>query len=898
MTKHVGEPMKHTIRRRLSILTLAAFVLNLAPAARTAHADPDPPPPIRGFADLHAHMFANLGFGGLAVWGKPFEPGNDMARALPWSDFAPYVEVGPVVDPNGQPAPTITLNGLPPWLHVPATCPPGTGGFLQPPCHGVSVHGLLGLGDFLNFALGGALGHNVGGYPQFDGWPRWNNFTGQQMYYEWLKRAHDGGLQLMVMMAVNNEALCQHITRRAEFGCEDMPAIERQLQAARDLEAFVDGLHGGAGAGWFRIARSAAEARQAIAAGKLAVVLGIETPSLFGCKVQADCTPEFVLAELQRFYDLGVRHVFPVHNADSGFAGTAFFNDVLALAQREINGVWWDVGSCTAASGVDYHLGLLDLINDLGEFPLLGPIFAPGFTDLPPRPPAGSNCNHRGLTPLGTALVNGMMDRGMLIDVDHMSQVAFDDTLDIADQRHYAGIISSHTGFVEMGKPGHGKRHEANKTAEQLDRIRAAGGMVSTILNQGKRDEIHQYLRPDGTAPVPFDCGKSSQAWAQAYLYAVEKMGGAPVAIGSDFNGFSGMPAPRFGSDACGGDHEFIYDPAAPLVAYPFAPHGAAGSLGRMQVANRTFDYNFDGLANVGMYPDFIEDLKKNGLTDADLAPLFGSAEAYIRIWASAGDETPPVIACATADGAWHGDNVAIECTAADAAAGLENPAEATFTLSTSVAAGEETADALTGTRTICDRRGNCATAAALGGNRVDRKAPTASIAAPAASVYPRSGTLTLSYSASDTGSGVANVAPTMDGQPTLAGHGLENGQSIALTELAPGEHTFVVEVADAAGNVATASVPFRVVATTASTQETVWRMFLAGDINNAGVTVLLLLKLQLAELARAHGACNTAAFFFQAFAHTVTVKTPQHITPAAAAILLADAAYLSAHCP
>src|SRR5688500_5575173 len=268
-------------RRRLSLLTLAAFVAHLATAARPAHAEPAPPPPIWGFADLHAHMFANLGFGGLAVWGKPFVPDDDIAKALPWSDFAPYEDVGTVIDPSGQPVPEIANIGFIPWPNVPATCPPGTG-TLENPCLGVSIHGVGGLADILNLAFSGNVGHNVGGYPQFDGWPRWNNYTGQQMYYQWLKRAHDGGLRLMVMMAVNNEVLCKAINRKQDFGCEDMPAIERQLQGALDLEAFVAAHHGG----WFRIVRSPAEARAAIAAGKLAVILGIETPSLFGCKTQ------------------------------------------------------------------------------------------------------------------------------------------------------------------------------------------------------------------------------------------------------------------------------------------------------------------------------------------------------------------------------------------------------------------------------------------------------------------------------------------------------------------------------------------------------------------------------------------------------------------------------------
>jgi len=47
----------------------------------------------------------------------------------------------------------------------------------------------------------------------------------------------------------------------------------------------------------------------------------------------------------------------------------------------------------------------------------------------------------------------------------------------------------------------------------------------------------------------------------------------------------------------------------------------------------RDFDVNVDGIAHYGMLPDFLQDLKNNGLSAEQLAPLFESAEAYIRMW-------------------------------------------------------------------------------------------------------------------------------------------------------------------------------------------------------------------------------------------------------------------------
>jgi hypothetical protein len=47
----------------------------------------------------------------------------------------------------------------------------------------------------------------------------------------------------------------------------------------------------------------------------------------------------------------------------------------------------------------------------------------------------------------------------------------------------------------------------------------------------------------------------------------------------------------------------------------------------------RTFDINTDGMAHVGMLPDFLEELKQQGVRPRDLEPLYNSAEGYITLW-------------------------------------------------------------------------------------------------------------------------------------------------------------------------------------------------------------------------------------------------------------------------
>ena len=50
----------------------------------------------------------------------------------------------------------------------------------------------------------------------------------------------------------------------------------------------------------------------------------------------------------------------------------------------------------------------------------------------------------------------------------------------------------------------------------------------------------------------------------------------------------------------------------------------------------RDFDFNIDGLAHYGMFPDMIQDMKNIGLSPMQLRPLFLGAEQYIKMWEQA----------------------------------------------------------------------------------------------------------------------------------------------------------------------------------------------------------------------------------------------------------------------
>ena len=183
----------------------------------------------------------------------------------------------------------------------------------------------------------------------------------------------------------------------------------------------------------------------------------------------------------------------------------------------------------------------------------------------------------------------------------------------------------------------------------------------------------------------------------------------------------------------------------------------------------------------------------------------------------------------------------------------------------------------------------------------LDSTPPVTTIVQPAATTYAHSATLTLNYSVSDgTGSGVASSVTTMDGATTLPGPiNLQSGQSIKLlTELTLGPHTFSVKATDNLGNSGSASITFTIVVTPDSIKDDVQQFLQSGAISNHGNANSLVAKLDSAANARARGQCSTAANIYGAFISELHAQSGKHVDAAAAAIMIADAQYLIAHCP
>ncbi len=534
---------------------------------------------ITGYADLHCHPMSHLGFGGqrgaLAFfWGTPTDP---IDQALPCCKGAHA--------PGGR-------GGVVPSLTEPETS-------------------------------------NYDGYPTFDSWPRHTTVIHQQMYMDSIKNAFTCGLKLIVASAVNSELLADLYDNGNPIDTSDETSIASQLAGMKAFAAQCSD--------WMQIVTSPEEARAAIDAGKLAVVLAIEVDSIAGGRLRrGDSLPTAdVDAIVQKWWDQGVRLINPVHLVDNALGGTAIYDDRFNLSNHYLfrkyasdlpDPWWWDAMEASGdTSDVRFLLGS-NRDNDL-----LINFYAQGYPTYMADLGLVGHVNSQGLTTPGAVFVTSMMSRGMLVDVEHMSSRMLDTVLTIAEGRDYP-LVSSHTGFRGLAVdrptgPGaptfvRGCANEAMRSDQQLLRLQKLG----SIIGIGGHVGVIEKLTID-----------SSKGWARAYRYA-QALGIDRIAIGTDMNGFATAPGPRF-----------VPDPTAPDFLRALEPGDAARPLKygvdlipivqkilqQSALGNMSYNYNITGMAHYGMLPDFTLDVALQQDGTESLEQFFNSAEAFIEVWES-----------------------------------------------------------------------------------------------------------------------------------------------------------------------------------------------------------------------------------------------------------------------
>lgn len=415
------------------------------------------PAKLFGIADVHVHFLSDLASGGYMLWGKPF-PDSPATR--------------------GENAERECLSH----------------------CDGPGGHGPGGILPSLE-----GLGHLVGGFPEFDGWPQHATMAHQQAFIDWIRRAYDGGLRLVVCLAGNSELLATRISEIAgrKFGAQsidDMSAVRRQVVGMLALRDFIDQQEGGPGRGWLQIALSAAQAREIVADNRLCMVMGVEVAALGGWHSPADLEQAahvlgyppgaLISAMVDELWGLGIRHYFPIHGTNNAFGGTALFVRNYDAANHLATGKSFVVERAPESAGISYRIdqdeftgggiaevlgyhgvaaatelatslgvgvGLGALIGGLTGAKVGGAVAATsniGRFNCPPQPvnwdsTLGGHINAQGLTSHGVVLVQALGARGALIDIDHMGEKTTDAVLSLCEQARYP-VVSGHTSFREL----------------------------------------------------------------------------------------------------------------------------------------------------------------------------------------------------------------------------------------------------------------------------------------------------------------------------------------------------------------------------------------------------------------------------------------------------------------
>jgi microsomal dipeptidase-like Zn-dependent dipeptidase len=473
--------------------------------------------PVWGLADFHTHPTANLGFGGLqgihTLWGVAgggieeyvgADKQRAIARDLPACD-----------DPHMK----FNAHG---------------GGLAAPIMLNFAEHRTSQtLSDLNNWDI--SERHPSQGAPTFADFPSHRSGTHLQYHVTQLHRAYLGGLRLLSALALQDEGL-EYGVGWVTCGSNGAPTVDTTIDIAV-VRAHVEAMRelAAKNAEWMELVYSPEQARRAIRANKLAVVLGVEVPRIDQIDYEHQQDLGLVAEELAA---LGVRQVVVVHGMDNDLASSALFQDLYNSVNDwmhrdrherdhvdELSGelttdplsagksVFFDITTTPspldASTPIQYRLSSPHRIVLSDMFPrpdpytfkvkLLGqslafgalhplvsnpPLFAytQGQYDDQPR----GHRNARGLTGRGREFIERLMQHGMMIDLAHMSDQTVVDTFDSANADHCDDypLMISHAHFRPLAI----KNDYSDRVGPFTDRT--AKQVQSDLLGKGETMDL------------------------------------------------------------------------------------------------------------------------------------------------------------------------------------------------------------------------------------------------------------------------------------------------------------------------------------------------------------------------------------------------------------------------
>lgn len=443
--------------------------------------------------------------------------------------------------------------------------------------------------------------------PTFARWPKWNDVNHQQMWIDWVKRAHDGGLRVMVALAGNSITLAGAIAGNAPF--DDRSAGDIQLDEMQEYAK--------RNSGFVEIAKSAADLRRIVGQDKLAIVPGVELDHLGGFGNNSpQPTADQVRAEIRRLYRKGARYVLPIHAANNSFGGTALYESMFLFANLFQTGSQIDA----VCANEDEKIG--KRVNTGGLDWVFAITHALGVQRFPNN--CGTNIgfkNARGLQPLGKVAIDEMMTLGMIIDLDHSGQNTANDIVNYTGDKSptNSDLLKKSGGAYPL------------VTGHSGPRTTAEGFPVVPLKDSSERSlsraHYEQFALRGSIAGVGSD-GAEAGDWMES-ARSVTKTG-MPIAFGSDVNGMANLPRPPSANNTGTPKQRIEY-----LDDNGTRPAGSSATFKRAKSGSRTWDYNTEGVAHFGLFPDFLKDVEQRNGMDV-VSNMYDGAEKFAQSWAQA----------------------------------------------------------------------------------------------------------------------------------------------------------------------------------------------------------------------------------------------------------------------
>jgi len=423
------------------------------------------------------------------------------------------------------------------------------------------------------------------GYPDFKSWPSWCSVLHQQMWVDWIERAHQGGLNIMVALVTHSQCIASAAKTNGKV--ENEQVMLDGIQGIKDLVTHST---------YMEVALTAQDVRRIVAGGKLAVIIGIEMDNIGNFYsppghskgiFNPNPTNEQIQAELDKLWDLGVRYIFPVHITNNAFGGAAIYFTPFDVANKfNTRSEFIPEEVSTKESGISYHLEHpIKTLDPLAKLVMpfllprrLSPARKKNYTYWDTIPGYGHR-NSLGITYQGRFAIGYMMKKGYLIDIDHMSEKMANDVLSMAVESDYP--VNSGHNFLR-GDEG----NENGRTLAQYLKIKQLGGMIG------------------------LGHGGYAGGFVRAYRETLKLLGYTHVAIGTDVGGF--YPLPHRDTSA--------------VVSYD-------NTFQRCTTGNRTWDINIDGVAHYGLMPDYIRSWTQAGMTAQEKQTFMSSAEYFTQMW-------------------------------------------------------------------------------------------------------------------------------------------------------------------------------------------------------------------------------------------------------------------------